>query len=347
MSLEAYIDIRFADPVISLSINQRGLCYGSALGRVLYYNFNTHEETPITEFSEECIRGVSLSADGSLFIAIGDLYCWAVLNPDSLQSSREVINHERLHSNDDCGYTQVLMKDDTVCILTITQLAGIADRADTIYITNISSQIKLKFEIPSLPPQSVPYDFDGKRLLWMEWGTNLLRTFKMYDFTTQAVSEIAAYEKKYGHITHVKLLQDSILLVRNHRSLILVDISTGVTRHILGTHKADIVALNWLCLKEGIASMASDDDNITATKLVIIAVDYDGNICLWDNQGLAECIQIKNLPQLTPPYQKLMYFSMGYPYIVAAHDVKIAFSSDLGVLVVRSKYLESLQNLQT
>lgn len=75
MSLETFIDIRFADPVISLSMNQTGLVYGSALGRILYHNFNTHEETAITEFSEECIRGVSLTCDNSLYAAIGDLYC--------------------------------------------------------------------------------------------------------------------------------------------------------------------------------------------------------------------------------------------------------------------------------
>ena len=57
MSLEAFIDIRFGDPVVSLSLNSDGLVYGSMMGRILYYNFSTREERVINELSDEFISG--------------------------------------------------------------------------------------------------------------------------------------------------------------------------------------------------------------------------------------------------------------------------------------------------
>lgn len=61
MSLEAFIDIRFGDPVLALTLNAEGLAYGTALGRILYFNFLAREENVISEFSEEYIRGAYLS----------------------------------------------------------------------------------------------------------------------------------------------------------------------------------------------------------------------------------------------------------------------------------------------
>ena len=57
MSLESFIDIRFGDPVISLSLNSEGLLYGSMMGRILYYQFSTTEERVINELSDEYISG--------------------------------------------------------------------------------------------------------------------------------------------------------------------------------------------------------------------------------------------------------------------------------------------------
>ena len=83
MSLEAFIDIRFGDPVFAMSMNTEGLAYGSALGRILYYSFDSREEVTVSEFSEEHIRGCYLSEDNTLYVAIGDLKGMIVFNPEN------------------------------------------------------------------------------------------------------------------------------------------------------------------------------------------------------------------------------------------------------------------------
>lgn len=82
MSLECFIDIRFGDPVFALTMNSTSLAYGSALGRILYYNFITSEENTVSEFSEEHIRGVFLNEDNVLFACIGDLKGIIIINPE-------------------------------------------------------------------------------------------------------------------------------------------------------------------------------------------------------------------------------------------------------------------------
>ena len=50
--LVGFIDIRFADPVVSLSMTPDYLAYGTAMGRLLFYNIMTCREKVISETSE-------------------------------------------------------------------------------------------------------------------------------------------------------------------------------------------------------------------------------------------------------------------------------------------------------
>ena len=157
MSLEYFIDIRFADPVLSLSMNSYGLLYGSAIGRILFYTFHSQQETVIAEFSEECIRGVFLSKDNSLYIAVGDRYCIGMTSPTS---HKQLVHHDYPHTDDMCLSTQVLIKEDLVCVVPLSQ-----SNTEGIILTHISTHIKKKYPILPFKPDSVPYDFDGDRLL--------------------------------------------------------------------------------------------------------------------------------------------------------------------------------------
>jgi hypothetical protein len=55
---------------------------------------------------------------------------------------------------------------------------------------------------------------------------------------------------------------------------------------------------------------------------------------------MVEEILIRNLPQLTERYQKMQYFSLGFPYYIEAFGPRLAISTDLGVLLIRSRELE-------
>lgn len=85
------------------------------------------------------------------------------------------------------------------------------------------------------------------------------------------------------------------------------------------------------------------ESQIENLKTVIVTADVSGCVCVWESTGVIDVIKISELPQLTPKYQKAQYFSMGYPYVIQAFGPRIAISTDLGVLVIKSKALESIQ----
>jgi len=345
MSLEAFVDIRFADPVLALSMRRSSLIYGTALGRILYYDLETRQEQVIAEFSEECIRGVFISSENVLYVAVGDHYCMALVNPENSEAQRHLVYHESNHSNETCQTTQVLMHDELVCLV---KLGAVVGEHTPVFLTHIPSQVKMSYEIPLLPEHSVPYDFDGNKLLWMEWSSDMSKVFKYFDFSSREIKEAVTFSKSFGHITQVKLLPDSLLIVQNYRKIRIYDITNGVERNFLGSVKSDIVAINFYFTRDPADNTNEQEgifeQNLGISKFVVVTAQTEGSICIWDYQGLAEVIRIKDLEALTPTYQRMQYFAMGYPYYLCVSDSKIAFSTDLGTIVVKSDFLARLNS---
>jgi hypothetical protein len=75
MSLKAFVDIRFGDPVTALSINSYAVAYGTTTGRLVHFNFEAQIEKVLDEISEEVIRGLWLTEENILYVTIGDLKC--------------------------------------------------------------------------------------------------------------------------------------------------------------------------------------------------------------------------------------------------------------------------------
>ena len=230
------------------------------------------------------------------------------------------------------------MKEDLVCVVPLSQ-----NNVEGIILTHISSHVKKKYPILPFKPHSVPYDFDGDRLLWMEWDEKL-RVFKYFDFTTTEVKEIAKFTKNYGQIGFCRLMITEMRIVRDFRKIEIIDIQTGSLRQMVGCHASDIVAITWIKAKDSNSSRESqyDFDNSYSEKVLIISIDYGCNICIWDKQGLVMSHNISQFPELTLEYRQPIYFTMGYPYVISINDKKIAFSTDLGVLVVSLPYFSKL-----
>ena len=327
MSLDYFIDIRFADPVLSLSLNSYGLVYGSSIGRILFYTFHSQQETVLAEFSEECIRGVYVSSENNIYIAVGDRYCIGMTSPTS---HKQLVHHDYMHNDELCLATQVFMKEDLVCVVPLGER-----NTDGIILTHISTHIKKKQPMLPFKEYSVPYDFDGDRLLWMEWEGND-RIFKYIEFESSEVKTIGKFAKGYGQIGFCKLAKDAMIIVKNFKEIELIDLETGVPRQSIGIHRYDIVAVTWVRVQDRgneRENQYSLDENSGDT-LLVVSIDYDCNICIWDKQGLIFRYNITDFPELTLEYKQKIYFTMGYPYVICIADRKIAFSTDLGVLVV-------------
>lgn len=333
MSLEHFIDIRFGDPVLSLSMNSYGLIYGSSIGRILFYTFHVQQEHVIAEFSEECIRGCYVSRENSIYIAVGDRYCIAMTSPTS---HKQLVHHDFQHIDEICLTTQVMMKEDLVCIVALSE-----NNTEGVILTHISTFIKKKYPMLPFKPHSVPYDFDGDRMLWMEWEGKM-RNFKYYDFLATEARNIVSFHKDFGQIGMCRLVREMLVFVKDFRTIVAYNIDNGKEKGTIGVHKADIVALNWIRVKEKLTGNTDQQEVQSEEKVLFISIDYNCNICVWDDGACQYRVNITEFAELTTEYRQEFYFTMGYPYFLTAHDRRIAFSTDIGVLVVHIPYLSQV-----
>jgi hypothetical protein len=71
-SLHHLMDIRFADPVSALGMNEKYVIYGTMMGRIAYLSLNDKKCQLIAELSNENITGISFENSQTFNISIGD-----------------------------------------------------------------------------------------------------------------------------------------------------------------------------------------------------------------------------------------------------------------------------------
>ena len=321
-----------------MSMNNYGLIYGSSIGRILFYTFHVQQERVISEFSEECIRGAYISQENDLYIAIGDRYCLSLSSPTS---DKKQVNHDFQHIDDICLSSQVLMKGSQVCIVQLSE-----GSTEGLIITDISKKLTRKFPLLPFKPHSVPYDFDGEKLLWMEWEGKS-RNFKYFDFSVNDSKNIASFHKDFGQIGFCKLVGHIMVFVKDFRDILAFDLRTGLEVGCFGKHSSDIVAINWVKVRNKEQGMQGNNDSREneAERVLVIAVDYRCNIKFWEFGKCVYAVNITEFTELTEEYRQELYFTMGYPYFVVACGQRIAISTDVGVLVVNVPYLMQISIL--
>lgn len=373
MSLEAFICIRFADPVVALTLNKGALVYGSMMGRVLHFQFGTCRERVISEREDEQIRGAWLNENDCLYYAVGDLRGVVVQSPEHPYSPSQIIEPGKVHTVTSCPYTVVVMHEDVMAFIIVDSASPteqLLPAQHGLYLTKMSTEISDECPKARFPPQSMPFDFDGKRLLWMNWAPDGFRTFRLLELNPFREVVLDTYMKSFGQITHAKLQDQSVIFVRGHRHLVQFYLGNPTKQATFGLHDTDIVAVCISAISPvniqpprhvphfqaglNVARMESQshieeivEDSLRPSKhrdTVIVSVDEDGIIKVWHDFEEKEVIQISQLIELTQEFRQAHYFSMGYPYLVQCFSPRIAISTDHGVLVIRSRFLEELQS---
>lgn len=89
---------------------------------------------------------------------------------------------------------------------------------------------------------TVPFDFDGQRLLWMKYVRKDDRDAYIYEFETKSVNRVANFGPREGLISHMKFLGDCLYYVRNTKDVIRYD-TKRKTASLVGTTKDAILCL--------------------------------------------------------------------------------------------------------
>ena len=119
--------------------------------------------------------------------------------------------------------------------------------------------------------------------------------------------------------THAKLYKDFIIYIKERIYLCMVNLNTSEITDI-GWHDDEIVAMD-------------------VSESTIVTIDRSGSIYIWKNLQLGDRIRIQDLENLSDDYKNIPYFEMGYPYLLKVSRSCIAFSTDHGILVIRSLFL--------
>ena len=60
LKFKKLIETRFADPVTALDLSARHVCFGSAMGRIAFYDIQNQKDIVISDSQPELVRGVSI-----------------------------------------------------------------------------------------------------------------------------------------------------------------------------------------------------------------------------------------------------------------------------------------------
>ena len=180
------------------------------------------------------------------------------------------------------------------------------------------NEIKLHREF-RMPEVSVPFDFDGSRILWMEYQEDKVKEFQYYDLVQKKVIPIRAYDKEYHFLSHGRLVDRELIFVENNKNVKSYHMESKVQRDLY-THNSSIVALS-------IANRHQPDYSI-------ISVDFNGIFTHWRTSAVVQRFCLWDLGEVPREVRKHQYlFDMGYAYYVAMEGGVLAVTTDLGLFV--------------
>ena len=76
---------------------------------------------------------------------------------------------------------------------------------------------------------SVPFDFDGQRFIWMDYETKHSRVIRMFEIENQTKTDVMKLSKKDGLIYFVKMIGRYLFYVHNNWKIVKYNLDTGET----------------------------------------------------------------------------------------------------------------------
>lgn len=346
--MEWFIETRFGDPILSIDISSELLVFGSALGQVGCFNFSTKEQFLLTEMAEESIKGIHISEENLIYASVGDLYVMVLIRDENKDWHMEGVCHQgREHTNLLCGYTQILQHKTKVCLLVIEEdkdtLNSIrAEGKSKLIVTNSATGEYEEYLNQVFPKYSVPFYFNSEKLLWLERDLYGNRALKLMTFNPLSTRNVKYLDKTFGSISCPYLVQDNIIFVQDFKVIKALDTATGDELSTIGVHESEIVAIfpTMVCIQQN-SERVGQENNLLAVKYLVIAVDKEGKLRVWQEGVLMEEIDLCKMEGITVDSSD-RYFGMGYPYVLKASGKIVAVSTDVGILVIRSEYLNSV-----
>jgi hypothetical protein len=180
------------------------------------------------------------------------------------------------------------------------------------------NEIKLHREF-TMPEVAVPFDFDGDRILWMEYKEDQVKEFQYYDLAQKKVIPIKAYDKEFHFLSHGRIVGKELIFVENNKNVKSYHLESKVQRDLY-SHNSSIVAFSLV--------------NRSSPDYAIASVDFNGFFKLWKTTAVAMTVNLWDLPQVPKEIKNHQYlFDMGYAYYIQVYKDILAVTTDLGLFV--------------
>ncbi len=112
---------------------------------------------------------------------------------------------------------------------------------DKIVLTNLQTESTSHIvgeDSDLLPYDSIPCDFDGTRVMWMqivgEGPGEGNKEIHVYSIQNKAHRKDCVIPKDFGYLSHVKLFGSHLILVLNHQKILVLYLGFRTTRTLVG-----------------------------------------------------------------------------------------------------------------
>ena len=226
-----FLEIRFADPISALKLVNNYVVTGTMMGRINLYNISEKKQIPLSELNSENISDISYNEKEKCFyVAIGDeeikLY-FIKQSSDTIEDSSINVYDSDLQHSKYCDDAYILLSPESLFRIQLPHI-----NEGILKIVTIDSEYEIKYfdsenefqnygNIKTTLPTTnytVPFDFDGKKFLWVEFLSSTQRNICVANIPLLQEDKPQKFDlnRNIGHISQAKLLpNDRVFIVHS------------------------------------------------------------------------------------------------------------------------------------
>jgi len=336
ITLYDYIELRYSDPINSLSLSNTKVFFGTMMGRLVYYNLDKKKLKIFSDLCNEAIMGTSIDEKNeNLYSLIGDecITSYEINNDDNLTIRYKLYSQDEIHK-DNCGQCFTMLNNNKVLMLYLNEPKTfdtpfqIYDCTYTIKIANKNDLQTIDGKI-TMSNYFVPFEFIDDKFIFLEQLDGKVRKISVYDFKNNEKTEKEINNYSIGHISFLyQLRNNSFLIVDNYNQIDIIDenlSSNKIMTYINPT--GEINALSYYY---------DENDN---NKLKIIFLDINSNIYegeVNENKfNILTQVNLNEMNNIDSDMKKKGLFDMDFPYYIKANQNFIVVSCDYACLILK------------
>ena len=355
IKLKKFISIRYADPITSIDLTDEYLSFGTMLGLCEYYSFNSNLLTKLSETQDEFISGIKIKTN-NIYFCIGDLKINKyTIDPENINKNVipdmiEIDNYksERTHQ-DNCENCLTIFANNYLIrnLITFPKTPDEQPNKKEVifYIKNIlhesdENDFKGNYKLTNY---CVPFDFDGKNYIIIDFVAKNERIFYVYDIILKDMKQKIQIENikdnSIGHISHLKIIKnETIFIVQNYNICEIRNFDLTLVKK-LNINSQEILAFDMLFESQENLMDFSNEKIVNEREIkYIVILDIDCNVVLYDYKNDKNEI-LFNLEKdeigIDPDIKEQKFFVFEYPYYIKISEKYIAISTDYGCILVQ------------